>query len=256
MDSRQIDAQFKETLQALEWDDGSGHKLYQSVDITPLSPEGIAPIRLWPCCLIVQTSNDVVGHRQTEVNYNYEITQVFSHLGDQSMERAIMGGNRGDGADGRGVYEAERIMLPAIYDLQESAGFSFSVIGQGTNNFNVVENELLIFRTQRLKVRGTSLPTYLIPTMLTHQLAGVLVGLSWVNPTQVGLSKIIVRRGATAPQTISSGSEVTLGSDLANSVVDSPGSGDHWYSVFAGYDEFENDGLVYSDPLSWKVTVP
>lgn len=89
------------------------------------------------------------------------------------------------------------------------------------------------------------------------------VTLSWTNPSgRFDLHRIIMRRaaGSTAPATVTDGTGVTLGSDLATSVADTGlAAGTYSYSAFAGYDEINSppsSSAKFSAPASITVVVP
>lgn len=261
MDNWQVARQIKKIIEAITWDDGE--KLVRQADISPLPVDGVVELRFTPCAIIVIGSSTVTPHRQEEVSQDFEIVIAHEVYGDQVVTASIIGKDRGTGAGGRGILEAEKKLLTNISLLTEQNGIRFLFLGAGATNINYIGDGdgNIVSRTYRFQCRCTQQRTYESPTRLRYT---GNVSLTWSLPggTRFDLAKIVLRRssaGGSAPQTVSEGTGVTLASDLATSVSDGPlGSGTYWYSVFAQYDD-NNTGLSAnynaSPPYSWKVTV-
>lgn len=260
MDNWQIARQLKYLIEDLEWADTE--KLIRQADITPLPEDGVLEVRFTPCAMIVVSDFTVSPHRQEEVLHNFEVVFAFEVYGDQVVTASIIGKDRGDGAEGRGLLEAEKILLGAISLLTEQNGIRFLSLGAGGAKINYIGDGdgNIVSRTYRFQVRCTQQRSYEPPTRLRYT---GNVSLTWSLPgDRFDRKKIVLRRsssGGTAPQTITEGTGVTLASDLAVSVTDGPlAAGTYWYSVFCQYDD--NNAAVSANynnsiPYSWKVVV-
>lgn len=183
------------------------------------------------------------------------ITLACAMPGDEFGEAALLGGNRAGGATsntGRGLLELEGLVLPAIHELGPKDGFVVSHVASSIPEaaFDTGRGYVVAETLQFDAYHGAA-PAYMVARSFAASVAGSVVSLSWAAPDDTtDLVKYVLRRvsGKLPVARPTEGTGITLGSALATSVNDSPGSGTWAYSLFAMYAEPGGTlGRYYSD---------
>lgn len=159
--------------------------------------------------------------------------------GDAVGEHSLMGAIRQtDKSAGRGLLELEERTLAEIELLNGLEGFNILNRFRSAPKADVGGNRYVAWRDYLFEMDCASDATYEAAGSLTATAAGGTVTLVWTLPSgRYDISSVILRRasGSTAPPTSVSGTGITLGSALAVTVDDAPGSGTWSYSVFVVY---------------------
>ena len=184
---------------------------------------------------------------------------VAAVAGDEVGENALIGGNRVDGLYGarnRGLFEIEEEMYGAIGKLNEISGIKIAAREKGAVLAEVdAQLGYVCFRDYSFELWCTKNRFYHGPTRVTATGAAGQVALTWtLPPDRFDRNTMYLRRaaGATPPALVTDGTAVTLSSALATSVTDSGlAAGAYSYSLFCGYDDFEEDTVrSYSEAVS------
>lgn len=242
-----------------KWPDAQ--PLVRAAKVVPIDNLGVlednlppfAPIRFMPSQII---NRDI----QEEIDYQIDIDLMFQCDGDKTGRAAVLGKDRGAGARGRGLTEAEPILLATVASLTEQNGVKFSLTGTGFTGITPLSTGVnAVFTTYSFSAFGTQQPSYPGPRHFRKTASPAT--LAWILPgDRFDLAKIRLRRKTGAKFTsISEGTEIPLATDLATlTYVDSPAPGTYWYGLFAGYDDFgKEDPLLYnySRPVNLRVVV-
>lgn len=257
----QVTRQIQYLLAKATWPDGS--KLFRNVWETPLDVLGVLEYKQVPFCTVVPTAMTVSPHFQDEFNQFFEITTVVHVGGDKTGRSDLIGKDRGDGAQGRGILEFEDVFFSTLDLLTETQGIKFSFRGAGAGKTQMTgQDSRVTVRTYQFVCRCTQQPTYLKPSHFRLSEAAGIVALNWTNKDIYNLNTIkILRKSGSFSTDEDDGTVVfpespgTLGEVAANV----PGSGTWYYTIFNGYITSGTVGSkasqVYSEPLGRKITV-
>lgn len=189
--------------------------------------------------------------------------------GDTFAEKAIIGAHRqsATSSKNRGLLEIQAELFSDLGTLLKNNGVSNIGYEAGAVAVEKVDGLWLVGRIINLELLLGIDPEYPPARKLAAATPGAGVcNLTWVNPgarfdlngSAVPRGTLVLRRasGATAPTSPTAGTGVSLASNFAESVSDSPGAGQFSYALFAGYDE-TGDGTVdaYSESVTKTVTV-
>jgi len=246
----QIVKEIKSRLQARRWeDDGSNSIVFGSVHVTQASIERIMEESTLPAIAI-----SISGARFDPTNQefsdlieqDFDLSIIQSVAADAVGESALIGGNRtsGQGSSlGRGLLEIEEEAFGSVGEVLTSLGIQHQVVLKSRVDATWIEDMgYLVWRDYRLQALCTTSRFYHPVTKFTavDAAGGGDADLAWTNPpSRHDYIRNVVRRasGATPPASATAGTGVTLGSDTATSVTDSPGAGTFSYAVFAAYNE-------------------
>lgn len=185
------------------------------------------------------------GEEPDLLRQSFVVRVLASVAGDPVGESAILGSHRTGtpaASFGRGVLEIEEELFAAIEVLVSSTGVH---VYHRASSAAAVDLEpklgLIAGREYEFETLVTADRFYHPPTRLTATDAtGGQATLAWrVTPDRFDRYRVVLRRaaGATPPATITAGTGVTLASNLATSVTDSPGAGPFAYALFGTYDD-------------------
>ena len=178
--------------------------------------------------------------------------------GDQVGENAVIGLYQSDLNDpeGRGLLEVEEELLAAVEHLNDLDGIRVEWMASGFVNADEIETLPHLVSREYLFSALVSRAKYYHPVrdFTATAASGSVCTLAWTLPaTRFDTRRVLVVRksGATAPTSITDGTELTLSGDLVSSHTDSCGSGTFSYGVWMVYDEFSAsaDGQ-YSDAVT------
>lgn len=262
MNGWQVARQIKALLKARTWPDGNQELVFGDVLVTVgLTERGVGELR-FPFVLISPLDSDLDEEEEELEEQRFKIMVTQRVAGDSWGEALLIGGSRTDqgSSDSRGLMELEAQLMAVLADLNQQDGVKIKVNTKGAGQ--AAESEELGYvgsREYRLTSWNSTFLSYPEPSRLvaTDQTGGS-VALAWENPaSRYDTDSLVLRRaaGSTAPATVTDGTGVTVGA-LVESLVDSPGAGEFSYSIFMGYDEYENGSPDrYSEPHSVTVTV-
>lgn len=196
---------------------------------------------------------------------DFSILVAVSVSGDAIGEHALLGAAREaeTRSAGKGLLEVEAEVLSALRLLTADDGLSIEARTQSAVgatralDLGYVAWEEYGFRMIVATDKEFPPPENLVAT----DAGGGDASLTWtLHPDRFDRFRVRLRRaaGATAPATISDGTEVALGSDLPTSFTDSPGAGEHSYSLFGAYNDREATPATdkdFSSPATATVTV-
>lgn len=206
-----------------------------------------------PCCLVrpgASQSDPVHGEEPDLLHASVGVRVIAIRPGDAVGENPLIGGNRTGGqtsSKGRGILELEEEVFAAIEQLGDVDGVR--VIGRavGESDNVLVEDQpggnvkYIAWRDHDFTIACTADRYYHAPRNLAVAQGGAgQASVTWaLPPDRYDRYKIILRRaaGSTAPSSPSSGTGVTLASNLATSVTDACGVGTFSWAVFCAYDE-------------------
>jgi hypothetical protein len=187
-----------------------------------------------------------------------QVNVVVTHEGGYYREPVIVGDHRSGGygsSKGRGLLELCREIEVSLQYVGPASGFDQQGEFYGFASAQKIEG--VIGATRKYGTFSAHVTThdyYPPPSRIAAVNAGGgATTVSWSLPYQrFDLYKIVLRRasGSTPPPTVSDGTGVTLATDLATSVLDTPGAGTWSYSVFAGYDESGESTKAFADGYS------
>ena len=180
---------------------------------------------------------------------------IASVASDAMGEASLLGANRvGSGSRGRGLLELEEQLTTTIAAGLDDIGMRHYVRARSAPAALVDEAlGYVVLRSYTVETLATTARYYHPAT----RLAATGAALTWtLPPDRFDRYRVVLRRasGSTPPATVSSGTGVTLASDLPTSHTDSPGIGTWSYSLFSQYDE-TNDTPAAADQTSAADTV-
>ena len=251
MNTWQALKQLRYKLRARTWA-GTGSVVFpeESILITSApTAESLSAHRV-PICVIRaqdgQVDPDTEGEQRDYLRRNIGVTLISSIAGDAGTgENSIIGANRTGGAtvsENRGLLELEEELFEAAKSLGEVDGLSIQFVSSGASEIQPVEGlGHVSFADYQFALFCTASRFYHPGRELAATVAGGGSSVvSWaLPPDRYDRYKMVLRRasGSTAPASATAGTGVTLGSDLATSVTDTPGVGTWSYALFAAYDE-------------------
>lgn len=167
--------------------------------------------------------------------------------GDPYGESALIGAHRASAtdSDGRGILEIEEVVFDAIGDLGRDLGLVVNAWQARIGSFPITEDREGTTYLAAMEHRVTALCTvdrrYPSPEELvaTDAAGAGDVDLSWAafeDRYDRHRFRLFRASGASAPA-YEGGTEVTLASNTATSVTDSPGAGTFSYALYKTYDE-------------------
>lgn len=173
---------------------------------------------------------------------------AVSNFTDALGAAALLGANRTDpdgSSEGAGLLELQEELDAVLNPASGADGLALS-FAESTSAETATDGQrpAVAFRLYRYRGGATTQRVYDPPTRfrVTSHGSGS-VALAWTIPThRWDFFRVVVRRGTSsgdpAPSSVSGGTGVTLSSNTATSVVDTPGTGTWAYSVFAQFDEY------------------
>lgn len=263
MNELQCLKQLRYLLRARKWSGGSTPYVFspRSVRVTIGPQEDALREMPPPLCLIrpdVAESDPKYDEQPDLVRATVILRLVASVMGDEVGENALLGANRVDGIYGsknRGLFEIEEEMFGAVNLLNEIGGIKIAGREKGAV-LAEVDPQLgyVCFRDYSFELWCTKNRFYHGPTRMVATGGVGSVALTWtLPPDRFDRNTMYLRRaaGATPPATVTDGTGVTLSGALATSVSDVIAAGTYSYSLFCGYDDFEDDTVrSYSAPVS------
>lgn len=263
MNEVQILKQLRYLLRARQWTGGSALVFAsQSVAIT-ISPTEQGLLRMVPPVVLLRPSavaaDPTHGEEPQLLSGTILARLIGAVAGDDIGEGVLIGANRVDGMSGgsrnRGIFELERELLATIAKLNGANGMKIQCRHKGGVDGDI-DNVLghVAWRDYQFEAWFTALPFYHPPTRFVATGGVGSVALSWqLPPDRFDRNTMVLRRavGATPPATATDGTGVSLSGPLATSKTDVLAAGTYSYSLFMGYDDFEDDIITsYSDALS------
>lgn len=243
----QLAHQIRYLLENRCWNaDAANNRVFRSVYVSPSSQADLLDRARFPLVIINDAGTEFdQGEREQlrKQEMRWDLTLVIGHEGSGSGSMLLLGGQRSAGlgsSSGRGLLEVRRELLDELASLgpSDAAGLRWGA-ASAAGALRVDEKNLVAQRFQFSSTVGNQ-REYRPPARFASSVGGGTVTLTWLAPPMTwALYRYMVRRasGSTPPATISDGTEVSLGSDLALTVADSPGSGTWSYSIWAVYDE-------------------
>ena len=192
-----------------------------------------------PFALLGVGNGDVDDQNPLVCRQEIEIDVGVRSDGSQAPRFALIGGARASElvSDGRGILEVQRELFAAVAYLNSAGGIRIQYKGSHKPAPRLeADSAYWAIRTYRFEAIITNSLFYHPPDNLESSVSGAVNTLTWtLPPDRFDRYKVILRRasGATAPASVSDGTGVTLASNLATTVDDSPGAGQWSYSLFA-----------------------
>lgn len=257
--------QFKKVGTEAEWTDGSAERVFGSVIVTPIPTEQSFDNLSFPVLLLTPltgNSDPLHGEEPSLIEYDFEATIIQAVAGDDIGEPTLLGANRTElgSSRGRGLLELEEELFRAANLLNNIDGIRVVSTKQSATGANLVADlGYVAWKDYTFKVLLRDFRFYHSARNLAANVnTDATVSLEWnLPPTdRYDLHQMVLRRatGSTPPAEPTDGTGVTLGSDLATSVVDGPLASDTYsYSLFAGYDE-KNETPSENERFSEKIT--
>ena len=244
MNTLQILKQVRNRLRARVWDVVGGAVVFGSVHVSQApTAEAVDGFR-FPIALIRPGSEASNPQIPASITFVVEVEIVVAVAGDQLGEHALIGASRAGGAtnsEGRGLFEVEEQVKNTLGQMQTAEGIRIVGFSAGADRAGVVGDDLYVAaRTLTFTLTGTADPYY-HPVQRAAAVDAAGAGdadLTWADPPDRFDRRVIrIRRaaGATAPATVTDGTQVTDAAigDLA--FTDSPGAGQFSYAFFAAY---------------------
>lgn len=248
MNTWQVCQQIKRLLLQRTWEGGANFVFHPNSVVVSAGaqPDALGSL-VSPMCLLrpLSSSSDAAhGEEPALLTQSFGVRAMTVVPGDSLGEHPILGAMREaqDKSGGKGILEIEEEIFAAIDSLNSDDGIVILGRMQGAADATLLEGlGYIVWRDWNYEFLTTASRFYPAPFALTASLpGGGVANLSWVNPaSRFDLRQIVLRRaaGAVPPATPTAGTGVTLSSDLATSVSDTPGAGTFSYSLFTGYDE-------------------
>lgn len=261
MNTWQAARQIKHKLLSRAWPDSPFGSVFASVYVTQGPAEDVAPSSIrYPAAIIRTLDSTTDKDTQSFHVQKFEIIILVAHQGDQFGEFAMIGGHRiSQGQSrGRGILEVEEQVRQALQFLDQTSGVRLQLmsIGAGESVFTA-DAGYIVSRPMQFQARLTTDRVYPAPNSgktLKTAVSGGSVTLSWTWHTRFDLHEartapyqdmaargyltLVRKSGGTPPASVTDGTVVTLASNAATTVVDTPASGTYSYALFAQYDEF------------------
>lgn len=262
MNCLQAAKQIQFLLQSRTWPDSPNSNVFGTVLVSQGTAETLAPSSLtFPYAIVRVLDSQADDDDQRYQVQRFEVVLLVAHTGDQLGEAAMVGGHRPSlgRSQGRGVLEIEEQALGALQFADPATqGFHIQLVSASASdpvldpNFGYVVARSLLFQARLTTSRNYPAPN--AERRLGVSVAGSNVTISWTwherfdlhkayaGPVAIttarGLLTLVRKAGGVAPTSVTDGTLVTLASNAATSVVDTPGSGTWSYALFAQYDEF------------------
>jgi len=225
-----------------------GDPLFAAVHVTRGSPQAVQELveRLAvPFCLVRPDAAERYGDEHDDLlSLRLGILFAAAEAGDAGAlgERATAGGARVGGdasSSGRGVLELEERVRSELERVDEALGVFLHPTGGELASVAVPGAPYVASQEIFVEVRCARDRYYHPARNLSASVVAGTVNLAWtLPPDRWDRLRVMLRRIAgSSPPTTTTGTEVTLSSDLATSASDTPGTGTWTYGVFAGYDE-------------------
>lgn len=250
MNSWQVARQLAYRLRSRNWT-GTSTPVFGRVWVTSEADAEMVGHGIFPVALVrpgAATSDPSYGEEPDLLRQAYIVRVLASVAGDPTGETAIVGSHRtGTPAtsNGRGVLEVEEEVFAAVEALVSDDGVH--VYSRSASAVAVdLEPELgmIAGREYELEALVSADRFYHPPTRLAATApGGGQAALTWrVPPDRFDRYRVVLRRaaGATPPSSITDGTGVTLASNLATSVTDTPGVGVFSYALFGTYDDSDD----------------
>lgn len=234
--------QIQATLRAEVWPDSAAVVFHaESVIVSAAPSPGIFETLMMPVAIMrpLATQGDP-DHDQEPDYLRQEMGLTLAQIvaGDAVGEHALMGAIRqDDSAEGRGLMEIEEKVFDAIGIMNGLEGFSILNRFRSAPKADVGGNRYIVWKDYLFEMDCSADRSYEAAGSL---IATGSVDLVWTIPnSRYDLASVVLRRaaGTTPPVTKADGAGITLGSALATSHSDTPGSGTWSYSVFMVYDD-------------------
>lgn len=261
MNELQCLKQMRYLLRAQEW--SSGVKVFQqnSVRVT-LGPAEDGLRWMSPPLLMLRpdsVESDPLHDEQPDLIRCTVMGRIVQSIeGDDVGENVLLGANRSGltAAQNRGLFEIEEQMYAAVGKLNEINGVKLFCRMKGAvlADLDPVLG-YIAWRDYSFEVFCTMNRFYHAATKFVATGGVGQVVLTWtLPPDRFDRQQMFLRRaaGITPPATVTDGTGVTLASALATGVTDSGlAPGTYSYSLFAGYDDFEDNTVrSYSAAVS------
>lgn len=253
--------QIKFKLLARTWPDSPNGNVFANVYVTQGPAEDISPSNIrFPFAIVGVMDSTTDQDDQRYQVQRIEVKIVCQHSGDQFGEAVMIGGNRQSvgQSKGRGILEIEEQVMQALQFLDPSGALRLQLVSTGTAEAVLTQDVgYIVVRPMTFQARLTTSRVYPTPNAgktIRYSVAGGNVTLSWTwherfdlhaaytSPIQLstlrGKLTLVRKAGSSAPASLSDGTVVTLSSNAATGVVDTPGTGTWSYALFPQYDEF------------------
>ena len=264
MNLLQVLKQVRYLLRSRQWE-GTGEIVFaeDSVHVTTAPEDHALASMISPIALIRPLEETSDPKHDEEPDYlvgTFALKLITVTPGDAAIgENALIGANRTAGASsskGRGLLEIEEEVFAAIESLNGVDGVEIQCRAKGAAGATIdAEMRYMAFRDYTFEAIVTADRFYHPPRNLAAVApGGGQVSLTWtLPPDRFDRRQMVLRRasGSTAPATPTAGTGVTLGSDLATSVTDTPGVGTWSYALFCGYTD---TGAATNERYSDQVT--
>ncbi len=246
MNRWQVARQIQYLLRTQDWPGGSTDA-FGRVVVTVFPDEEVIGQVQWPMAFVRPGSFTVDPEHSEEATLlqsRYTITVYVQVASDGWGEAVLIGGHRASAtdSDGRGLLEVEEVVFDAVARLDGESGIEAQVIAASASDAQHVPDLGFVASCQYVVEALCTADRFYHPCtrFQASDATGGNASLSWkVPPDRFDRYRVILRRasGATAPTSITGGTGVTLASDLATSITDSPGAGTFSYALFGTYDE-------------------
>lgn len=263
MNEWQLLRQAKYLLQRVTWDDGSTLVFHGgSVLVFPGVPEDTATETPKPAVFLWPSGGESDREAPDLVTQRIGAALMADILGDQFGETALLGAHRQsiNSSRGRGLLELEEKLHDAIGRIVGADGVRLQMRARSSAQIESLGGTShVLIRLYEFEGIVTRDRYYAPATRMTSTGGTGSTTLGWTLPAaRYDRLRVILRRasGSTAPSSATSGTGVTLASDLATGVTDSPGSGTWSYALFVAYDETGSGSPErYSEALTKTVSL-
>lgn len=248
--------QLRQIIATATWPDGSGARVIGDNAARITADAEMAPDRL-PFALLNVGQQTADADDPGLVDQEFTLVLAVAVPGHDLGEHGVIGGpsaetDRWGFSTNRGLLEVEGPVLSAVQRLNGADGVPIEVRSVSAAAVGKMDRDKsVVWRTYSLAARCTRADEYPAPRNLVATGGSGQIVLTWdLPPSRFDLSAIVVRyaSGATAPASVSAGTPVTLGSDLATGVtITGLAAGTYSVAVFAKYQDTNAADLRYSD---------
>lgn len=258
MDLWQVCNQLKYLLEARKWEDNAANsKVFSAVFVTFAPDDSVIAEKRVPAAIIVPQNAIPDVDEPGLLIQNIDIRILNMVRGDSVGQDSLLGSNRtATSSAGKGLLEIETELMAILEQLDSNSGITIVETFQNSGIMSEIsESGYMVSKTYSIRVYCTNKRQYNAPTRLVATGGAGQVSLSWQLPVdRFDRKKVVLRRasGSTPPETVTDGTNVTLGSDLATSVINTGlSAGTYSYSLFSGYTEYGGaTPNKYSDRIS------
>ena len=183
------------------------------------------------------------------MTFGIKVRLLVGNPGDAFGEGVTIGGNRTGGltgSPGRGIFEVERELFNVIEELNDEDGIRIQEKAKSAAIAVMGDNGFTGGRDYFFEAVCVADPFYHPPVRIYATGGSGQIAVSWTNaPVRFDTVKnrLIYKSGATAPTSVSDGTEFVLASNLASSgTITGLAADTYSVSVFVSYADFGDDG--------------